>query len=62
MTSPNGDIGILLGSSVETGFFYSKAAFARAGISGPPASWADFMTDLGKLKSAGITPLMFTTR
>jgi len=61
MTSPNGDIDILLGSSVETGFFYSKAAFAKAGIAGPPASWADFMTDLGKLKSAGITPLMYTT-
>ena len=61
MTSTNGDIDILLGSSVETGFFYSKAAFAKAGISGPPASWADFMTDLGKLKSAGITPLMYTT-
>src|SRR6266702_3627238 len=61
MTSPNGDIDIILGSSVETGFFYSKAAFAKAGISGPPASWADFMTDLGKLKSAGITPLMYTT-
>jgi ABC-type glycerol-3-phosphate transport system substrate-binding protein len=61
MTSTNGDIDILLGSSVETGFFYSKAAFAKAGIAGPPASWADFMTDLGKLKSAGITPLMYTT-
>ena len=61
MTSSNGDIDIILGSNVETGFFYSKAAFAKAGISGPPASWADFMTDLGKLKSAGITPLMYTT-
>src|SRR5580693_249833 len=61
MTSTNGDIDILLGSSVETGFFYSKAAFAKAGISGPPASWADFITDLGKLKSAGVTPLMYTT-
>ena len=34
MTSPNGDIDIILGSSVETGMFYSKAAFAKAGISG----------------------------
>jgi ABC-type glycerol-3-phosphate transport system substrate-binding protein len=61
MTSPNGNIDILLGSSVETGFFYSKATFAKAGIASPPATWADFMTDLGKLKSVGLIPLMYTT-
>src|SRR5207244_10175637 len=60
MTSSNGDIDIILGSNVETGFFYSKAAFAKAGITSPPATWADLMTDLGKLKSAGITPFMLT--
>ena len=60
MTSSNGDIDIILGSNVETGFFYSKAAFAKAGITSPPATWADLMTDLGKLKSVGITPFMFT--
>jgi raffinose/stachyose/melibiose transport system substrate-binding protein len=59
MTSPNGDIDIILGSNVETGMFYSKAAFAKAGITGTPATWADFMTDLGKLKAAGVTPIMF---
>jgi extracellular solute-binding protein len=59
MTSPNGDIDIILGSNVETGMFYSKAAFTKAGISNTPQTWADFMTDLGKLKSAGVTPLMF---
>lgn len=59
MTSPNGNIEVILGSSVETGMFYSKAAFARAGITTAPASWADFVTDLGKLKAAGITPFMF---
>lgn len=61
MTSPNGDIDILLGSNVETGMFYSTAAFSKAGITSAPASWADFITDLGKLKSAGITPFLFTT-
>jgi ABC-type glycerol-3-phosphate transport system substrate-binding protein len=35
MTSPNGEIGILLGSNVETGMFYSKDAFAKAGIASP---------------------------
>ena len=59
MTSPNGDIDIILGSSVETGMFYSKAAFAKAGITTAPATWADFIADLGKLKAAGITPMMF---
>jgi extracellular solute-binding protein len=59
MTSPNGDIDIILGSDVETGMFYSKAAFARAGITSPPATWADFITDLGELKAAGVTPFMY---
>jgi ABC-type glycerol-3-phosphate transport system substrate-binding protein len=61
MTSPGGNIDIILGSNVETGMFYSKTAFAKAGITSPPATWADFMTDLGKLKSSGITPFLFTT-
>jgi raffinose/stachyose/melibiose transport system substrate-binding protein len=61
MTSPDGSIDIILGSNVETGMFYSKAAFAKAGITGTPATWADFITDLGKLKAAGITPFLFTT-
>ena len=59
MTSPNGDIDIILGSNVETGMFYSTAAFAKAGITSTPQTWADFMTDLGKLKAAGVTPIMF---
>ena len=59
MTSPNGDIDIILGSNVETGMFYSKAAFAKAGITAAPTTWAEFMTDLGKLKAAGVTPIMF---
>ncbi len=59
MTSPNGDIDIILGSNVETGMIYSKAAFSKAGITAMPTTWADFMTDLGKLKAAGVTPIMF---
>src|SRR5579864_3300894 len=59
MTSPNGDIDIILGSNVETGMFYSKDAFTKAGIAATPTTWADFMTDLGQLKSAGVTPIMF---
>ncbi len=59
MTSPNGDIDIILGSDVETGMFYSKAAFAKAGITSTPTTWAQFIADLGKLKAAGITPFIF---
>jgi ABC-type glycerol-3-phosphate transport system substrate-binding protein len=59
MTSPNGDIDIILGSNVETGIFYSKSAFTRAGITATPTSWADLITDLGQLESNGITPIMF---
>jgi ABC-type glycerol-3-phosphate transport system substrate-binding protein len=59
MTSPNGDIDIILGSNVETGMFYSKAAFAKAHITSTPTTWAEFMTDLGKLKAAGVTPFIF---
>jgi Bacterial extracellular solute-binding protein len=59
MTSPNGDIDIILGSNVETGLFYSKEAFTKAGITAAPTTWAEFMADLGKLKAAGVTPIMF---
>ena len=58
MTSPNGDIDIILGSNVETGMFYSKTAFTKAGITSTPQSWADLITDLGKLKAAGVSPIM----
>ncbi|MFG2045150.1 ABC transporter substrate-binding protein [Dactylosporangium sp. NPDC048998] len=37
--------------------FYNKTLFAKAGISEPPKTWADFLADCAKLKAAGITPL-----
>src|SRR5690348_6075010 len=61
MTSPDGSMQILLGSNVETAFFYNKAAFAKAQISAAPSSWAEMMQDLGKLKGAGYTPLLYAT-
>jgi raffinose/stachyose/melibiose transport system substrate-binding protein len=39
------------------GVWYNKALFTKAGISAPPATWADFLADVGKLKAAGIVPL-----
>lgn len=58
-SSTDGTIDTILGSNVETGMFYSKDAFAKAGIAAAPTTWAEFMTDLGKLKAAGVTPIMF---
>ena len=59
MTSPNGDIDLILGSAVETGMFYNKALFAKAGISDTPSTWAQFMSDLAKLHGAKIQPFIF---
>lgn len=39
------------------GFWYNKALFARAGIQQPPTTWTEFLQDVKKLKSAGITPI-----
>lgn len=40
-------------------FFYSKAAFKKAGLAGEPQSWEEFIGALGKLKAAGLVPLAF---
>jgi raffinose/stachyose/melibiose transport system substrate-binding protein len=39
------------------GVWYNKALFTKAGISAPPATWDEFLADVGKLKAAGIVPL-----
>jgi raffinose/stachyose/melibiose transport system substrate-binding protein len=39
------------------GFWYNKTLFKQAGITGPPATWTDFLGDVKKLKSAGVTPI-----
>ena len=38
------------------GFWYNKDLFAKAGISSPPKTWPQFLADVAKLKTAGITP------
>ena len=40
-------------------FWYSKAAFAKAGIAAEPKTPDEFFADLDKLKAAGIVPLAF---
>src|SRR5690242_21077881 len=39
------------------GVWYNKALFKKAGIDAPPATWSEFLADIQKLKSAGITPI-----
>ncbi|NUW41356.1 extracellular solute-binding protein [Nonomuraea rhodomycinica] len=39
------------------GFWYNKKLFAKAGIQQPPATWAEFLDDVKKLKAAGTTPI-----
>jgi raffinose/stachyose/melibiose transport system substrate-binding protein len=47
-------------SAVDTGmvgFWYNKELFGRAGISAPPATWADYLDAVRRLKAAKITPI-----
>jgi raffinose/stachyose/melibiose transport system substrate-binding protein len=48
------------GSPVDTGmvgFWYNKELFGKAGISAPPATWADLLETVRKLKTAKVTPI-----
>lgn len=42
-------------------YFYNKALFEKAGITAPAATWDEFMQQLEKLKTAGITPVSMDT-
>ena len=47
-------------SAVDTGmvgFWYNKEHFEKAGVSAPPATWADYLEAVRKLKAAKITPI-----
>jgi raffinose/stachyose/melibiose transport system substrate-binding protein len=39
------------------GFWYNKDLFEQAGIAAPPETWDDFLTAVGQLQDAGITPI-----
>jgi glucose/mannose transport system substrate-binding protein len=45
------------GAHGESWVFYSKEAFAKAGIPEEPKSWDEFFASLDKLKAAGILPV-----
>jgi raffinose/stachyose/melibiose transport system substrate-binding protein len=47
-------------SPVDTGmvgFWYNKDHFDKAGLSAPPATWAEYLDAVRKLKAAKITPI-----
>jgi len=39
------------------GFWYRKDLFTKAGITAPPATMEELLTDAGKLKAAGVEPI-----
>jgi raffinose/stachyose/melibiose transport system substrate-binding protein len=39
------------------GFWYNKELFKQAGIASPPKTWPQLLSDISKLKAAGITPI-----
>jgi raffinose/stachyose/melibiose transport system substrate-binding protein len=39
------------------GFWYNKALFRQAGISSPPATWNQLLSDIAKLKAKNIVPI-----
>ena len=39
------------------GVWYNKDLFTKAGITAVPATWDDFLADVGKLKTSGVAPL-----
>jgi len=45
------------GAHGESWVFYSKEAFAKAGVSEEPKTWDEFFTALDKLKAAGVQPV-----
>jgi ABC-type glycerol-3-phosphate transport system substrate-binding protein len=55
--APDGNYYSIIYDSVGTELFYNKKLFADAGITSEPKTWAEFMTDLGKLKNLGVIPL-----
>jgi ABC-type glycerol-3-phosphate transport system substrate-binding protein len=58
----NNGQGTILGipNDLEAFFlFYNKKLFAQAGLSGPPTSWSDLLSDCAKLKAKNIVPMTY---
>ncbi|TCU20470.1 ABC transporter substrate-binding protein [Rhizobium sullae] len=58
LISYNGQVNLApTGAHGESWVFYSKEAFAKAGVSEEPKSWDEFFVALDKLKAAGVQPV-----
>ncbi len=54
--APNGAYYEINGDYIATAFYYNKALFKKAGISKPPVTWAQLLSDSRILKAHGIDP------
>lgn len=54
---PDGRYYCVVYDLVETGIFYNREIFRKAGVA-PPADWADFLRVQEKLRAAGYIPLV----
>ncbi len=57
-TFGSGDLYGLSQTGEIVGIYYSKKKLAQLGLT-KPATWADFQSDLAKIKAAGQVPIMF---
>jgi ABC-type glycerol-3-phosphate transport system substrate-binding protein len=57
-----GDIYAIPNDEGTYGLFYNKALFRKAGVAGPPKTYAQLLADCSKFKSKGIIPLAYGDR
>jgi alpha-glucoside transport system substrate-binding protein len=62
LATVNGKIyGVWFKGANKNTIWYNPAEFATAGITSPPTTWEQLVSDAGQLKAAGITPLSLCT-
>jgi ABC-type glycerol-3-phosphate transport system substrate-binding protein len=57
-----GDIYAIPNDQGTYGLFYNKALFRKAGVAGPPKTYAQLLADCSKFKAKGIIPLAYGDR
>jgi multiple sugar transport system substrate-binding protein len=57
-----GDIYAIPNDQGTYGLFWNKALFKKAGVKGPPKTYAQFLADCPKFKAKGIIPLAYGDR
>lgn len=58
----SGHVYLLPVSYYNWGFFYRRDLFERAGIKVPPATWAELVTTVSRLRSVGLVPITIGTK